>query len=173
MLFIRWTGNGIYSPLIIAIGVFGVTSVTKALYGSTFYASHPSVFWLGLVLGGFLCWWTGVSMNNDEPEVLEDEQTGHRVILRKKHTLYSIQMQWWGVAAMVVGAILAVLGAPAPGWHSTPRTASNPPAAHDTPAPVTDPKAAPEPSAIPEPTANPQHKPPPEPEPVPAATPAV
>jgi hypothetical protein len=92
-MFIRWTGNGIAAPIIIGIGVFGVTNVTKAAYGLAYMASHPYVPWLGLALGGFLCWWIGHSLNDEEPRELIDRKTGQRVILRKSHTLYGIPMQ--------------------------------------------------------------------------------
>lgn len=134
-MFIRWSGNGIAAPLIIGIGMFGVSSVTRAVYGASYVAGHPSVPWLGLVLGGFLCWWIGCSLDNDEPRELVDERSRKRVVPRKSHTLYGVPMQWWGVAAMLGGLFLAVKGSPLPAEFSRLGSGWSSPAAN----PATDP----------------------------------
>ena len=131
-MFIRWTGNGIAAPLIIGIGAFGVTNMTKAIYGSSYIHSHPWVPWLGVSLGGLLCWWSGVSYDNEASQALVDEKTRQRVILRKTHTLYGIPMQWWGLAAMVGGLLVAVMGSHVPSAARRNSPAGNPLAARET-----------------------------------------
>ena len=124
-MFIRWTGNGIFAPLIVGIGVFGVTNITKSLYGPSYVATHPFVPWLGLALGGFLCWWIGNSLRNEEPRELIDARTRQRILIRKSHTLYGVPMHWWGLVAVAVGLFLAVTGLPFPGGVSRRGSQSN------------------------------------------------
>ncbi len=131
-MFISWSGYGIFAPVIVGVGVFGVTSMTKALCGPQYLHSHPWVMCLGVVLGGFLCWWTGSSMNSEQGRQLVDEKTGRRVHLRRSHTLYGIPMQWWGVVAMVFGVVFAVK------TSSTPVQVSSSTSVWESPAPQND-----------------------------------
>jgi hypothetical protein len=151
MFFIRWTGYGISAPVIIIVGIFGVTSMTRAAYGSSYMAAHPSAFWLGLALGGFLCWWMGLSLKNDEPKTVQDQQTGQEVVLQKSHTLYGVPMHWWGVAAMVAGLFLAVKGSPSPIHYSRPVTAQINPETEPSAGQSYDPGAKPSQGAAAEP----------------------
>jgi hypothetical protein len=127
-MFIRWTGNGIFAPLIIAIGVFGVTNMTKSYYGPSYVASHPFVPWLGLALGGVLCWWIGNSLRNEEPRALIDEKTHERIVVQKSHTLYGVPMHWLGMLAVAGGLFLAFTGFPFPGVSRHVSESDRPPA---------------------------------------------
>jgi hypothetical protein len=44
-MFVRWTGNGIFAPIIVGIGVFGVTNITKSLYGPSYVPSCRGWVW--------------------------------------------------------------------------------------------------------------------------------
>ncbi|MGU3538044.1 hypothetical protein [Methylobacterium sp. A54F] len=54
--------------------------------------------------------WVGTRLNGGQGRELIDPTTGQRVILRRRHTLFWIPMQYYSVLMLLLG-ILAVLGA--------------------------------------------------------------
>ena len=102
-MYIRWSGYGIFAPFIIGLAAVAGKAVVRDLYGPTYVAVHPWGLWLGLALGGLICFWVGSS---------------------GRHTLYWIPMKWWGVGALVVGLLFAVVGNAIP-TQFYPRSGSN------------------------------------------------
>jgi len=105
MFYVRWSGYGIFAPLIIAAGGFGAMAAARALYGPMFPTGHPWVLWSGIGLGGFVCWRIGSS--------------------QRAHTLYGIPMHACGLVAMLAGLFFAVMVAADPAAFDKLRSRPN------------------------------------------------
>lgn len=109
---------------------WGFVTVLLGLGGAalgTFLDSAPTSVGLpaqsGLIVGWLVAaglnWLLGTRLNNGPARELVDPRTGQRIILRRRHTLFWIPMQYYSALMLVLGA-LAVLGALGVG---TPRPA--------------------------------------------------
>jgi outer membrane lipoprotein SlyB len=65
---------------------------------------------VGLVASAIATWIVGIRLNDPaQDRVLVDPQTGQRVVLRRRHSLFWIPMQWWAPLAAIAGIILALV----------------------------------------------------------------
>ncbi len=91
-----WTGAGILVLLVALIGwALGVS-----LGGSHF--GGP----IGLLASGGLLWLVGRKLNNPSNDrILYDPATGAEVRAGKRHTLFWIRMEHWGVLVVIMGVV--------------------------------------------------------------------
>lgn len=97
MLFI-WSGWGILAvPVII-----GTAVVVGALGGFALRAvGHPDLMFLAVSLGLFAAaganWVVGRRLNGAPPRELVDPATNQRVLLRRRHALFWVPIQYWSL----------------------------------------------------------------------------
>ncbi|SDN11927.1 hypothetical protein [Allokutzneria albata] len=100
---IVWTGWGILTILIAAIGGAGGSGIGVALGGPSDSANLGTV--IGLLLAGVAIWFVGERLNR--PVQGFDQATGQPVLYRNRHRLFWVPMQYFGpivgLAALGVG----------------------------------------------------------------------
>ena len=110
-----WSGWGILTVLIAALvcGTFSAGGV--ALFDMAgLHRWSGLAFGLGLLAAAAVNWWIGRRLNSRPGRMLTDQATGQTVVLRRRHSLFFIPMQWWSVPLAVAGVLmlLAVVAAP-------------------------------------------------------------
>ena len=94
-----WSGRGILIVLIFfLIGIIFAPLVPKDYWNYVFaFASF--------VTAAF-SWFFGDQWNNEEGRVATDNNTGQKLIIRRKHSLFFIKMQYWGIILSIIGIII-------------------------------------------------------------------
>ncbi|MCF4129594.1 hypothetical protein [Methylobacterium sp. SyP6R] len=105
---IIWSGWGMLSALIAAAGLVVSVLLDPAL--ARIGIPTPTGVVLVWVVAAAFNWWLGTRLNDLPGRELVDPRTGQIVILRGRHTLFWIPMQYYPVLMVVLG-ILSVLGA--------------------------------------------------------------
>ncbi|UHC19880.1 hypothetical protein LRS73_33320 (plasmid) [Methylobacterium currus] len=105
---IIWSGWGMLSALIAAAGLFGSVLLDPAL--ARIGIPTPTGVVLVWAAAAAFNWWLGTRLNHRPGRELVDPRTGQTVILRRRHTLFWIPMQYYSVLMVLLGA-LAMLGA--------------------------------------------------------------
>ncbi|AWN51780.1 hypothetical protein [Methylobacterium sp. 17Sr1-1] len=105
---IIWSGWGMLSALIAAAGLVGSVLLDPALARTGI--PTPTGVVLVWIAAATFNWWLGTRLNNRPGRELVDPRTGQIVILRRRHTLFWIPMQYYSVLMVLLGA-LSVLGA--------------------------------------------------------------
>ncbi|MGU3668120.1 hypothetical protein ACLBX9_28365 [Methylobacterium sp. A49B] len=105
---IIWSGWGMLSALIAGAGLIGSVLLDPAL-ARLGIPTPTGVILVWVVAAGFN-WWLGTRLNNRPGRELLDPRTGQTAILRPRHTLFWIPMQYYSVLMVLLG-VLAVIGA--------------------------------------------------------------
>lgn len=105
MLFI-WSGWGI---LVIPM-VVGTAVVVGAIGGLALRAvGHPELTFLAISFGLFAAaavnWLVGWRLNGTPPRELIDPATNERVLLRRRHALFWVPMQYWSVPVALAALV--------------------------------------------------------------------
>ena len=108
-----WSGGGILAVVFAAVGALGGIALVDGTGGLGAGLSEEAGFALGLVVAAVVNWFVGVSLDRRVGRELIDAKTGERVILRRRHRLFWVPMQYWSVV-MVVFAVLSVTSSHAP-----------------------------------------------------------
>ena len=104
---IIWQGFGVIALLIpILVSVLTEASLDGA-FGKGYYAAHPLALTLSLLISAVIVWFVGARLNNAPGRVLVDPESGQKVELKKRHTLFWIPMQWFGLVIAAVGVGMA------------------------------------------------------------------
>lgn len=102
---IVWQGWGILAALIPA-ALFVLSAVLFGIGGKGTPLEHPMVgIVFTAVLSAIAVWWLGNKLNSAPGRELVDPQTGQRVVLRTRHTLFWIPMQWWAIPILLLGGV--------------------------------------------------------------------
>ncbi|GJD95871.1 hypothetical protein [Methylobacterium iners] len=104
---IIWSGWGALTALIAGAALFGSILLDPAL--ARLGVPTPTGVVLVWVAAAVLNWILGTRLNNRPGRELVDPRTGQVVVLRPRHTLFWIPMQYYSVLLLLIGA-LAVLG---------------------------------------------------------------
>jgi hypothetical protein len=107
-----WQGRGVAVFVFAFFGVLLAGVLALAVLGESFYRNESQTWiGIGLVLGGALCLWFGRRWNDPANDrSLVDPQTGEQVVLRNRHTFWFLPMEWWGMAGILLGVALFILG---------------------------------------------------------------
>jgi len=99
MFFLVWQG-------------WGILSVFIPVLCTVLFAGLPNGLGIGigLLVGATANAYIGHRLNNQPGQVLVDKNTGAEVVLRKKHTLFYVPMQYVSVLWAVLG-IFALINA--------------------------------------------------------------
>ncbi len=116
-----WSGWGILTVLITALVYGTVSAAGAALPGTTGQQGWTDLaFGLGLLAAAAVNWWVGRRLNGGPGRVLTDQATGQTVILRRRHSLFFIPMQWWSVPLAIAGVLVMLDTAVLPPNPTTP-----------------------------------------------------
>ena len=102
-----WSGLGILAAVFAALGAAAGIALVDSTGGLGYGLSEEVGFALGLIIAAVVNWFVGVRLNRRPGRHMVDVDTGERIILRRRHRLFWVPMQYWSVA-MLVFAILAV-----------------------------------------------------------------
>lgn len=99
-----WTGAGI---LVIPIALLGVCLgvIIAGAFGADAHAAIGAG--LGAILAAIGIWFLGRGLNNgNRDRLLLDPATREHVVLRHRHTVFWLNMEWWSVPLLLAGALL-------------------------------------------------------------------
>ncbi|OAN46243.1 hypothetical protein A6A04_20690 [Paramagnetospirillum marisnigri] len=90
---IVWSGNGYVLPLLVAVTVaLGLVS------GTALGLSDTHAVAVGYTLAAVATWIIGRRMNDPAKGYpMIDAKTGETVILRTRHTVFWVEVQWWAI----------------------------------------------------------------------------
>ena len=95
------TGYGFLAILIPAL-LFGFAAAVLGRH------SDPSFAYLFAGTSAALCLaWLGRKLNGKPARELIDAKTGERVLLKQRHTLFWIPMEWWAIPTFALGTAIA------------------------------------------------------------------
>ena len=97
-----WTGYGFLAGLIPVV-VFALTALVMDRGNQT---TVDAV--IASVISAALVWWIGRRLNSAPGRVLVDPKTHERLVLRRRHSLFWIPMEWWAIACLLVGVGVVV-----------------------------------------------------------------
>lgn len=107
---IIWSGYGVLSVLIAFAGVvLGAAGIEPLIEGAALGLPPGTGLALGLALAAVANWFVGVRLNGRPGRELIDPKTGGRVVIRRRHALFWIPMQYYSVlfALLAVAALFA------------------------------------------------------------------
>ncbi|ONG51801.1 hypothetical protein BKE38_15660 [Pseudoroseomonas deserti] len=129
---IIWQGWGILTVLILGgVPAAGMAALFAVLGPKPAPLTFSIVVMLMVLLGGLANWWVGRRLNGGPGRELIDARTGQRVILRPRHSLFWIPMQYWSVLSLLAAlgfgiAAAGQLGREAPRPPGGPTATSTP-----------------------------------------------
>ena len=95
---IIWSGLGILVvPIVIVCLVLSMIFTGRFSSDPDYFELHGWPMALGFLSAAISCWFLGRRLHASGSQTLIDPQTGAPVILRRRHTLFFIPMQWWGL----------------------------------------------------------------------------
>lgn len=103
---IIWSGYGFLVPLI-AMAAIALAQIAAT---STKYDTNPLsgiVTFLMLALAGAAIWFLGKKFNTAPGRAVIDKQTGKEIVLRRKHSLFFVPMEYWGPIIAAGGLLMA------------------------------------------------------------------
>ncbi len=104
---IIWSGWGILTLLILGgVPILGIGILDQVLHLSPERGELPWTVIVTLTLAAALNWWLGKRLNSDPGRELVDAATGQRIILRRRHALFWIPMQYWSVLPLLLAVLL-------------------------------------------------------------------
>lgn len=105
-MIVIWTGWGFWTFGIL-VGVPGlVAAATTLIWGEPTFDNHPAILGLGLLCAAGINVWLGLRLNRRPARVLIDEKTGRKVKLKRRHTIFFVEMQYWSLPIAVWGLVL-------------------------------------------------------------------
>lgn len=102
---IIWSGWGMLSALIAGAALVGGVLLDPAL--ARVGIPTPTGVVLVWLIAALANWSLGKRLNQRPGRELVDPRTGERVILRPRHTLFWIPMQYYSVLMLLLGALAA------------------------------------------------------------------
>jgi hypothetical protein len=106
-VFIVWSGWGI---LVVAFAGAALVLGLVLDQAVGFRAAHPWLTGLAELLAAAGVWFVGVRLNVGRDRTLVDPASGEQVVLRRRHTLFWIPMQYWAVL-VAAGAVALFISA--------------------------------------------------------------
>jgi len=93
-----WSGRGILSVLVLMVSMFVCVSL--------FHKENADyMFSISFLVAGLFSWFFGKKWNRSQ-RILKDEETGKRIILKNRHTLFWIPMQYIGYIFIIGGIVI-------------------------------------------------------------------
>ncbi len=98
---IVWSGKGFLSVLVLAVVVFGLSSILPKEEINYAYIA-------GLLVAGGFSWIMGKKWNESEGQTVIDKSSGQKITLKSNHSLFWIKMQYWGIIFGIIAIVLLV-----------------------------------------------------------------
>ncbi len=91
-----WTGWGILCPILLFGGIFLGEDFIHETYGDG----------IGLAIAAVVNFFIARKVNNPANDrIVVDEQTGERLAIKKRSTLFWIPMEWWSAVMLVLSVV--------------------------------------------------------------------
>jgi hypothetical protein len=113
---ILWSGWGILTLLF----ALGGAALRGALHGLVPALSDHAAIAIGLLAGAAVNWWVGIRLNSQPGRELVDPKTGGKVILKRRHTLFWIPMQYYSALLVLIATVAVFAPVPAGTGSSGP-----------------------------------------------------
>jgi hypothetical protein len=105
-MMIIWKGAGfIVAVVTFLILVLTELSVEALFKDETYYQKNGWPKLLALFLAGYIVLLIGKYLNKKEGKVLIEKETGKEVILKAEHSLFFINVEYWGYILFILGVI--------------------------------------------------------------------
>jgi len=107
---IIWNGKG----FLVVVFVFGCSFlgnlITNSFTGSSqYWDQHKWPFCITLLVSATLCWFVGKYLASRGAKTLIEKDTGKEIVVEPMHTLFFIQMYWWGPILLGISIIVLAL----------------------------------------------------------------
>ena len=104
-----WSGWGILVVLIPVAGLVTLQAGADALFGATTYRQHSGWLLPSVLLASALAvWLLGRRLNGRPGRALTDNATGEQVVLRPRHSLFFVRMEYWAAVLALAAIWMAV-----------------------------------------------------------------
>lgn len=103
-----WRGWGILVIVLAGVFLVGTQLIVNAVFGADMYRAWMGG--IGLLLAAVAVWFLGRRLNGRPGRTLVDQATGQRMVLRRKHDLFFIKMEYWAPILAVLGVVLLITG---------------------------------------------------------------
>lgn len=107
-MFIIWNGWGILTILIVVL-VSGLVTMALDLALTAMGATEGferTAFAIGLFAAAAVNWYAGKHFNDAPGRELVDPKTGQLLVLKPRHDLFFIKMQYWSVLVVIAGVLV-------------------------------------------------------------------
>lgn len=107
-MFLIWNGLG----FLVALIPFAMLVLADVVLGHERYASSPLYGSAALLIAAVVVYLLGVKLNDTAQKngrEMIDKATGQTVVLRKRHQLFFIDMQWWGIVIAILAVVMAFM----------------------------------------------------------------
>lgn len=98
---IVWSGRGFLSLIVLVLTIFLCTKVFSD-------SQSDFTFIISFFVAGIFSYVFGIRWNHDKFSVYINEETGKRLNLASKHSLFWIKMQYWGIIFILLGIITLI-----------------------------------------------------------------
>lgn len=99
-----WQGFGIIIPFVVVLMTQGLIFVADGLGGPGTYDGNPLWGATALGLSAILITTLGMYLRRRGARVVIDKETGQELVLRSRHSLFFVPMEYWG-GLLIVGGI--------------------------------------------------------------------
>ena len=107
---IIWSGLGFLVPVVAFATLLLTQAVADAVTGvEGYYSAHTGLQTTALLAAAVVLWFLGRYLNGKPGRRLIDEETGEAFVLRPRHTLFWIRMEYWAVALAVLAFAIPFL----------------------------------------------------------------
>jgi hypothetical protein len=104
MFLIIWRGWGILTPFLTFLCWLLPLAVIEGAVGHATYSHYSkSLSLVFALLAAGAVWAVGRRLNGDPGRILVDPHTRQQVIVRKRHDLFFLPMQWWAIPIILFG----------------------------------------------------------------------
>ena len=109
---IIWRGWGFLVPVVAFAVAFGTEFVVDSIAGAGTYSNSGGLFTgVALIVAGALIFAFAMwEERRNPPRVLVDKATGKEETQVSRSDLFFVPIRWWGLAGIVLGLVLVVLG---------------------------------------------------------------
>ncbi len=106
---IVWNGLGILVPIIAFLFFLVANLAADGLLGEGFYESHGWPKLAAALVGAVSIWFLGRYLNSRGTRTLIDEETGEKVVLGNKHSLFFLKMEYWAFVLVGFGVVMLLV----------------------------------------------------------------
>jgi hypothetical protein len=106
-MIIFWKGLGFLVVFFVILAGIAASLLANHFTGDPHYAeSHHWVMGAAFLAAGVASFIVGIKANSNPGRVLIDPRTRQRVVLRRRHTLFFINMEYWAVVVAIFGIVV-------------------------------------------------------------------